>query len=47
MENWYNSETGESLYPDLGHPPPIGLHWDYQNPQGQWRIFPDGSVIPK
>lgn len=46
--NWYNPETGESLHPDLSHQPPVEPHWDYRAPDGQWyRIFPDGSMIPK
>jgi RHS repeat-associated protein len=46
--NWYNPKTGESLHPDQSHPPPLGPHWDYRAPDGQWwRIFPDGSIHPK
>ena len=46
--NWYNPKTGESLRPDLNHPDPIGPHWDYKDPSGNWwRIFPDGSNVPK
>jgi len=46
--NWYNPATRESLRPDLNHPAPIGPHWDYRDPSGQWwRVFPDDSVIPK
>jgi len=46
--NWYNPKTGESLRPDLNHPDPIGPHWDYKDPSGQWwRIFKDGSNVPK
>jgi len=46
--NWYNPKTGESLRPDLDHPGPIGPHWDYRDPSGNWfRIFPDGSQVPK
>ena len=48
--NYYNKSTGESYHPDLDHPEPIGPHWDY-NFRGSgcsgWRIFPDGSVVPK
>jgi len=41
--NWYNPETGETLRPDLSHPLPIGPHYDYRGPDGQWyRWFPDG-----
>jgi hypothetical protein len=46
--SWYNSSTGESLHPDLGHPDPIGPHLDYTAPdKTEWRIFPDGTVLPK
>src|SRR5690606_21892476 len=46
--NWYNPKTGESLRPDLNHSDPIGPHWDYKDTSGKWwRIFPDGSNIPK
>jgi len=46
--NWYNPETGESLRPDLNHPSPVGPHWDYRDPSGNWwRLFPDGSNVPK
>jgi hypothetical protein len=46
--NWYNPKTGESLRPDLEHPKPIGPHWDYRDPSGNWwRIFPNGSKVPK
>ncbi len=46
--NWYNPKTGESLHPDPGHPPPIGPHYDWRAPDGNWyRIFPDGSIVPK
>jgi RHS repeat-associated protein/uncharacterized repeat protein (TIGR01451 family) len=46
--SWYNPKTGESLHPDLGHPAPIGPHWDYIAPDGtRYRIFPDGRMEPK
>jgi hypothetical protein len=46
--NWTNPGTGESLHPDLNHPPPIGPHWDWKDPSGEnWRLFPDGRVEPK
>jgi hypothetical protein len=46
--SWYNPETGESLHPDLEHPEPIGPHYDYRAPDGQfYRIFRDGTVVPK
>ncbi len=46
--NWTNPNTGESLHPDLKHPEPYGPHWDYKSPDGKWyRIFPDGTIIPK
>lgn len=44
---WYNPETKESLRPDFNHPDPIGPHYDYKNPAGRFRIYPDGSVVPK
>ena len=45
---WFNPETGESLHPDLDHPPPIGPHWDYtgKNRGKRWRIYPDGRYEP-
>jgi hypothetical protein len=46
--NWYNPVTGESMHPDLNHPPPLGPHWDYRGPDGRWyRIFPNGRIEPK
>jgi hypothetical protein len=46
--SWYNPSTDESFHPDLGHPDPIGPHYDYIDPEGnQWRVFPDGTVLPK
>lgn len=46
--NWYNPKTGESLHPDPYHPPPIGPHYDWKAPDGNWyRIYPDGSTVPK
>jgi uncharacterized protein RhaS with RHS repeats len=46
--SWYNPNTGESLHPDLGHPDPIGPHYDYRAPDGSfYRIFPDGTIQPK
>jgi len=43
--NWYNSQTGETLRPDLDHPSPIGPHYDYRAPDGQWyRWFPNGKL---
>jgi RHS repeat-associated protein len=33
--SWYNPGTGESLHPDLTHPPPVGPHWDYKDPSGK------------
>lgn len=30
--SWYNPVTKEMLYPDLKHPVPIELHWDYIDP---------------
>jgi len=46
--SWHNPTTGESLHPDLQHPEPIGPHWDYRAPnRTDWRVFPDGRVLPK
>ena len=46
---WYNKTTGESLHPDFNHPG-MKPHYDY-NYKGSgtagWRIFPDGSILPK
>jgi|GEM_PF-3099076 len=47
--SWYNPATGESLHPDLDHPPPLKPHWDYVGPdfpQGA-RLYPDGTWEPK
>jgi uncharacterized protein RhaS with RHS repeats len=45
---WVNPETGEQWHPDLNHPDPIGPHWDYKDPSGQWwRVFPGGGSTPK
>lgn len=46
--NYYKPKTRESLRPDLSHDPPTGPHWDYRDPSGKWwRIFPDGTRLPK
>ncbi|MBQ7171520.1 MAG: hypothetical protein IJR89_04505 [Clostridia bacterium] len=45
--NYYNPNTRESLSPDLEHPDPIGPHWDYKGPTGKFRLFPDGTILPK
>ncbi len=38
--NYYNPDTGESYRPDLDHEEPIGPHWDYRDPDGNWhRVF--------
>ena len=45
---WINMGTWEKLYPDLNHPYPVGPPWDWQAPDGtRWRIFPDGSIVPR
>ncbi len=42
--SWYNPSTGESLHPDLDHPPPIKPHWDYEGPNGEKaRLNVDGT----
>lgn len=46
--SWYNPESGESLHPDLGHPDPIGPHYDWKAPNGvTYRVYPDGTVVEK
>ena len=46
--SYYNPQTGEVLRPDLGHAPPIGPHWDYKDPSGQWwRVGRSGSKTMK
>ena len=45
--NYYNPKNKSSLHPDLDHPNPIGPHWDYTGPEGKFRIFPDGRIVPK
>lgn len=46
--SYYNPNTTEVYRPDLQHEEPIGPHWDYRAPDGQWyRIFPDGTSAPK
>ena len=46
---WYNPTTGETLKPDLSHSAPIGKHWDYIPYKNgpQYRIYPDGTILPK
>lgn len=44
----YNPNSGESLHPDLGHPDPIGPHYDWKAPNATtYRVYPDGTVVPK
>jgi hypothetical protein len=46
--SWYNPKSGESLYPDLAHPGPVGPHYDWKAPDGTtYRVYPDGSVVAK
>jgi hypothetical protein len=46
--SWYNAGTNESFHPDLSHPDPIGPHYDYRDALGNdYRVFPDGTVVPK
>ena len=47
--NFVNMKTGEWLHPDLNHGPPSGPHWDYgiRGDSQTFRIFPDGSILPK
>jgi hypothetical protein len=45
---WFNPKTGETLHPDLNHPPGVAPHWDWRDPDGKfWRVFPDGRVEPR
>lgn len=48
--SWRNPETGQSLHPDLNHPPPDKPHWDYEGhpdfPEGA-KLYPDGTWVPK
>lgn len=47
--NWTNAQTGESLHPDIDHPPPKQPHWDYIGkdfPKGA-RLNLDGTWEPK
>jgi hypothetical protein len=45
---WFRPGTGETLHPDLGHPAPVGPHWDWRAPDGTfWRMFPDGTIVPR
>ena len=40
-----NKYGKDSWHPNLDHGPPIGPHWDYNDPFGhKWRIFPDGII---
>ena len=42
--SWFNPETGESLHPDLDHPPPKKPHWDYESADGEKaRLNVDGT----
>lgn len=46
--SYFNPNTGERYYPDLGHEPGIPPHWDYTSPNGvDYRIFPGNVAIPK
>ncbi|MGD0851920.1 MAG: polymorphic toxin type 37 domain-containing protein [Acidimicrobiales bacterium] len=46
--SWYDPLNDESLHPDLEHGGNIGPHYDYKDSSGKvFRIFPDGSIIPK
>ena len=45
---WVNPENPrENLHPDFNHGPPIGPHWDWNTPNGPFRLFPDGRILPK
>jgi RHS repeat-associated protein len=46
--SWYNPKTGESLHPDLDHPDPIGPHYDYRAPGGDfYRWYRNGDMVLK
>jgi hypothetical protein len=53
--SWVNPKTGEKLYQDLNHKPPIGPHHDYfpeeESPiypnRNGYRWYPDGRMEPK
>lgn len=46
---WVNTQTKETLHPDLNHGEPHGPHWDYNYPGAGngFRIYPDGHMSPK
>ena len=45
--NWYNPETGQSLYPDLDNTK-HGPHYDWRDSAGRWwRYYPDGRLEQK
>ena len=45
--NYARPDPKTSWHPDLNHDPPIGPHWDFKDPSGQWwRIFKDGTKVP-
>ena len=46
--SYYKPETGEVLRPNLLHPEPIGPHWDYRDPKGDWwRNYPNNIIESK
>jgi len=45
--SWVNPETDEKLHPDLEHGDPYGPHYDWETPDGDYRVYPDGVVEPK
>jgi RHS repeat-associated protein len=46
--NYHCPRTGESLHPDMGHPNPIGPHYDYVDVNhNHFRIDIDGNITPK
>lgn len=36
---WYNPRNRQSLHPDLNHPEGVAPHWDWNTPNGHYRIF--------
>ncbi len=44
--SWWDPDNDESLYPHLGENS-HGPHYDYDGPNGRYRIYPDGRIEPK
>ncbi|WP_333884448.1 FG-GAP-like repeat-containing protein [Sphingobium yanoikuyae] len=44
------SNPGQSIHPDLGHGPPYGPHWDFndrKSKEGKWRVDENKKATPK